>query len=107
MSAEANTNMAKTLIQQEMSKHGLKIENTENGLRLATAEGTDYYLDNQKVSVKDFIDKSLATHKVLVIDEAKQQNPTNPTHLAKPDKPSSAFNKIDAELQSVLKQPEN
>lgn len=75
MSKEANIKMAQILINEELSKQGLKIENADNALKLLTSAGTDFYLNNQKVTVKDFIDKTLTTHKAIAIEDPnKRQN---------------------------------
>jgi hypothetical protein len=97
MSKEANTKLAQALVNDEMSKRGLRIENVENNLRLATKEGTDFYENNQKISIKDFIDKTLATHKVLIIGDDKDAKPKPPTYTP-PGQNTPVVNKALAEF---------
>jgi len=73
ISKEANIKVAQGLINEELIKLGLKIENTDNNLKLLTSAGTDFYQNNQKVNVKDFIDKTLSTHKVIAIEDKNKQ----------------------------------
>lgn len=102
MSKEANIQMAKILVSEELKKNNLKIENVDNRLRLATNEGTDYYMDNQKVDIKNFMEKTLATNKVLKIDtQAPSPTPAG-AGIKHPEKPTAAYNKVDAMLNEAL-----
>lgn len=102
MSKEANIQMAKILISEELKRNGLKIENIDDNLRLATNEGTDFYKDNQKVGIKDFIEKTLATNKVLTIDPKTPPPATPGTGVKAPEKPSKAFSQVDQMLKDEI-----
>jgi len=108
LAKEANTEMAKILIKAELDKRGLKIENVDGNLRLATKEGTDFYENNQKVDIKSFVEKTLATQKVLSIDDKQQhQQQQQGNGIKTPEKPTAAFNKVDAMLNEALGKGQN
>jgi len=109
-SKEANVIMAKSLINEALTKAGLKIENVDNTLRLATKEGTDYYENNQKVGIKDFIEKNLTEHKVLVIDKDKDRKPFVPGQPpATPPgyKPSKFEQELNQDFTKVVQGQQN
>jgi len=109
-SKEANIVMAKSLINESLTKAGLKIENVDNTLRLATKEGTDYYENNQKVGIKDFIEKNLTEHKVLVIDKDKNQKPFVPGQQQQNPpgyKPSKFEQELNKDFTDVVQGQQN
>lgn len=76
LSADINILTAKTLLEQEMAKHGLQILFDENGSPILKQrkEGADidYFVDNKKVDVSAFIDGVLAQNKFLQINDSDQ-----------------------------------
>jgi hypothetical protein len=65
LSAKVNLITARTIASDAITKKGLKIVDKEGNLSLVTAEGTDYYENNAKVSVEDFVSKTLANERLL------------------------------------------
>ncbi|GEM_PF-4225716 len=100
LSKEANTKLAHNLLMEALEINKLKLENVDNSVRLLTNEGTEYYKDNQKISLKDFVDKTLVGHKVIVIDGQQEQhkNQQRQTVIPQTNKNSKFINAIDAEL---------
>jgi len=74
---EASIKVAKELVNDELTKLQLSIVNENNGLRLLTKEGTDHYANNQKVSLVDFIGKTLVTNKIISIEDPKKNQNQN------------------------------
>jgi len=103
LSKEANTQVAKSLINAELNAKGLRIENVDNALKLMTSEGTEYYHENQKVGIKDFMDKTLAANKVLKIDDKSQDTP-KPGVFKRPEgsKESTYSQQIANEIKSEI-----
>lgn len=66
---------AKQVINGELSKHGAKVVlNDNNELALQTNEGTDFYLNNEKVTFKGLAESTLANHKLLKTVEKPTPN---------------------------------
>jgi len=103
LSKEANTQVAKNLINSELKAKGLSIVNQDNALKLLTSEGTEYYHENQKVGIKDFMDKTLTANKVLKIDDRKQDTP-KPGEFKRPEgsKESTYSQQIAADIKSEI-----
>jgi hypothetical protein len=78
---EINILTAKTLIQQEMAKHGLNVSFDEAGnpILKQRKDGADldYYVDNKKVDFSGFIDGVLAQNKFVQINDQQQQQSSN------------------------------
>jgi hypothetical protein len=73
LSKEANIRLSQILVSDELAKNGLKIENIDGALKLTTKEGTDYFQNNAKVSVSDFLSKTLTTNGVINIAGKEKQ----------------------------------
>jgi len=69
---------AKQVINGELAKQGAKVVlNDNNELTLQTNEGTDLYINNEKVNFKGLAESTLANHKLLKTVE--KPNPVNQT----------------------------
>ena len=104
LSKEANTKMAQMLVNEEMSKDGLSIV-LENGVpKLKTKEGTEYYVNNKPVGIKDYLDKTLTTHKVISIEDPNRP-PVVPLQIHTPLNPvknTGALNLVDQMIAEDL-----
>jgi hypothetical protein len=102
LSKEANIKMSQMLVNEEMAKAGLLMELADtNELKLKTKEGTEYYVNNKPVSIKDFLDKTLTTHKVISIEDPNKKTPINPIAPVSPQNPvknTSALAMVDKML---------
>lgn len=62
---EINVTLGKSLFNKSISEKGLKVVRKDNALSLQTAEGTEYFDNNVKVGINDYMTKVLANAKVL------------------------------------------
>lgn len=64
---DINVQVARTLVDKGLAEKGIKIVRKDNDLTFVTSEGTEYFEKetNKKVTVKDFVNKTLANAKVL------------------------------------------
>lgn len=76
---DINIQVAKTLLTKAYQEKGLKITRENNALVFKTAEGTDYFDNNAKVSVNDFATKVLANAKVLKASSSTTSKPATQT----------------------------
>ncbi len=72
--AKVNRIIAREFVTDELQKKGLKIVNKEGNLSLVTKEDTEYYENNQKISVEDFVSKKLANEKLLEASNSGKQS---------------------------------
>lgn len=99
-----NLTIAKQTVSEAMQGKGYKIVNKEGNLTLQTAEGNDVYENNQKLTLKDFVSKTLANEKLLTASKSNQQTQTTKTKYtpitttSKGDKNASSFLSKIAEL---------
>jgi hypothetical protein len=56
---------AKAIMNKIASEKGIIFETTDNGIKIKTKEGTDYFDNNQPVNPADFIKRSLIENKLL------------------------------------------
>jgi len=84
MPKEIKIETAKAIINRKMKEKGLRFEAGENGIEILTNEGTKYVDNNNFVSNKDFIKKSLLEAKLLQVTDASsksQQVQSSKTHV--------------------------
>lgn len=74
-SHDINLTIARTQVAKELQKKGLKVVNKDGSLSLFTGQDTEYYENNQKVDLKDFVNKTLANEKLLIASPV--QRPAN------------------------------
>lgn len=101
----------KTLWDAEMKSKGVKVVRKDGTLSLQTNEGTEYFdpTNNQKVTVNDFVLKTLANKGALKASTPpptppkNPQNPQNP-HNAPPSVDTTEFSRVlDASLEAATK----
>lgn len=71
--------LPKSKLNSVLKDKGLKVSLENNGFKLQTEQGTDYFENNSKVDFKTFAEKVLADNKFTTISEPPK--PSNPTHI--------------------------
>ena len=99
ISKEANIGLAKSILTNEITTKELQIVNGENGLSLKTKDGMDYFVNNQKLETKDFVEGVLASHKLLATAPPATP-PANPPSTGGQTPPTNKFAARAAELAS-------
>lgn len=106
--ADVNILTAKTLIEQEMAKHGLSIiyDEADQPHLKQKKDGTeiDYFVDNKKIGYSDFLDGVLAQNKFLQVNDPNPKSQEEGKTL-QPDaqlpKNDAVVSGIDAQLASL------
>ncbi len=77
----------RTIAEKALQEKGLKIVKENGALSLKTSEGTDYFENNAKIGLNDFVQKTLANAKVLSASSTQTTTTqqTTQTHQAQPD----------------------
>jgi hypothetical protein len=81
LNPEVNIQVAKTLVEQEMAKHGLNFlfDDAGNLVLKQKKDGAeiDYFVDNKKMDAGSFIDGVLAQNKFVHVSDQSSQNANN------------------------------
>lgn len=105
LSQDINILTAKTLINQEMAKHGLVFYFDDNGNAVLKQKKDgaeiDYYVDNKSVNFDQFIDGVLAQNKFVQVNEPNPQNP-GPVNNPQPTPGNPTNSTIAAEIGNQL-----
>lgn len=101
MDKELAITAAKSVMGRIAESKGLRFETTENGIQILTKEGTEYFENNSKPAIGDFIKKSLMENKMIKVATAQtaarpQQTQTNTPATARKD--SNFMKKLDAKI---------
>lgn len=100
----------RSFIEPVISEKGLKIVRKDGALALQTSEGTDYFENNVKVGVKDFIQKTLANAKALSASAPAAPAPQTPAFTPQgqnghaPVNSQSFMSSLDSEIAAASQQ---
>jgi hypothetical protein len=101
---------AKTLLNKAINDKGLQVVNDDNGsLKLVnSADGLDYFENNQKVSVSDFADKLLTEHKLLKTNNGDGSNGTSNPIVPQggTTQPATTSNKMMGAVEQMIAEAE-
>jgi hypothetical protein len=97
---------AKAIMNKIASDKGIVFETTDNGIKIKTKEGTDYFDNNQVVSPSDFIKRSLIENKLLktapdASQNQQQQQSSNRQSYQRQQPPMKSF---DSAVDSLINQ---
>lgn len=70
-----NVITAKTLFDQALGTKGVKLVNVEGEITLQTSDGMDYFVENNKIDTKTFMDTVMADNKLLKSTETPPATP--------------------------------
>jgi hypothetical protein len=93
---EAVKMFGRTIAENGMREKGVKIVKENGSLVLKTSEGTDYFENNVKIGVNDFVQKTLANAKVLSVSGTQTPPATQVVqqHNSNPSVNASEFNSV-------------
>lgn len=95
-----NLTIAKQTVSEVMQSKGYKTVNKDGNLTLVNEAGGDVYEDNKKLSLKDFITKTLANEKLLTVSQTTSSTQTKTKERIKT--PQSSNNSGDKNTSSFL-----
>lgn len=95
-----NLTIAKQTVSEVMQSKGYKTVNKDGNLTLVNEAGGDVYEDNKKLSLKDFITKTLANEKLLTVSQTTSSTQTKKQERVKT--PQSSNNSGDKNTSSFL-----
>ena len=97
---EINVTLGKSLFNKSISEKGLKVVRKDNTLSLQTAEGTEYFDNNVKVGINDYMTKVLANAKVLKASNSTPV-PKTPQQRTTHNNAGNGFDNADAVIAEL------
>ncbi len=100
---------AKSVIDKLVKEKGLTFDLTDEGLKIKTKEGTDYFDNNVKVSPSEFIQKNLLQSKLLKVSDksqngnGQQQRPATGSNGSSNGTPLKGMEALDSLLEDSIK----
>lgn len=97
---------AKAIMNKIASEKGIIFETTDNGIKIKTKEGTEYFDNNQPVSPSDFIKRSLIENKLLKTapDASQNQQQQQSTNRQSYQRQQPTMKSFDSAVDSLINQ---
>lgn len=106
LAAEKNISItaAKAIIGQVAKEKGLKFETGDAGMQILTAEGTEYFENNLKITPQDFIKKTLTENKLLKVSDTRTETQGARTQQQnfRPSAQTTGNQSFDAAIDSLI-----